>query len=314
MTTVIVTGSAVIGTGLHAPHQLLPGPHAPAPGGDPADPAQILGVRGLRYKDRATRLALAAAQLALADAGLPGAAADAPDDCGVVVSSNHGNLDTVCDAAATIATHGTNGLSPMALPNASSNIAASSVAIRFRLAGPNLTFCNGPTSGLDAVHWARLLIAAGRTRRVLVIGTESDTAELRAITGAEGPLFDGAAAVILEAADSARRRSAAGRAVIGPYARAATAEQSLRALGALPPVALRLSSPTAVTDPPAGAGQTSVHDLNELLGDASGALGVLQCAAAASQSSSSGATLALAGDTGHGAVAALLFELSENAA
>jgi 3-oxoacyl-[acyl-carrier-protein] synthase II len=314
MTTVIVTGAAVIGTDLHAPHQLLPGCGSPAPGGDPADPARVLGPRGLRYKDRATCLALAAAQLALTDAGLPGAAAETPDDCGVVVSSNHGNLDTVCDAAATIAEHGTDGLSPMALPNASSNIAASSVAIRFRLAGPNLTLCNGPTSGLDAVHWARRLIAAGRARRVLVIGTESDTAALRAVTGAEGPLFDGAAAVVLEAADSARRRSAAGRAVIGPYARAATPEQSLRALGTLPPVALWLSSRTAVGDPPAGAGQAPVHDLNQLLGDASGALGVLQCAAAASLPPSSGATLALAGDTGHDAVATLLFEPSENAA
>jgi monoamine oxidase len=38
----------------------------------------------------------------------------------------------------------------MDLPNASSNVVASSVAIRFGLRGPNLMLCNGATSGLDA--------------------------------------------------------------------------------------------------------------------------------------------------------------------
>ena len=147
-----------------------------------------------------------------------------------------------------------------------------------------------------------------------MIGTESDTTATRAVTGADGPLFDGAAAVVLEAADSARRRSVVGRAVIGPYARAATSAQSLRALGTLPPVALCLASPAAVTDPFVDLGQALVHDLNHLLGDASGALGVLQCAAAASRPPGAGATLALAGDTGQDAFATLLFEPSENAA
>ncbi|MCX5415781.1 beta-ketoacyl synthase N-terminal-like domain-containing protein [Streptomyces sp. NBC_00059] len=300
-----VTGAAVLGTGLRAPGQLLPGAAALGPRSEAADPAQVLGARGLRYKDRATCLALAAAQLALLDAGVERSAADLPDDCGVVVSSNHGNLDTVVDAAATIAEHGTDALSPMALPNASSNIAASSVAIRFRLGGPNMTLCNGPTSGLDALHWGRHLIVAGRARRVLVIGVESDTAALRSVTGADGTLFDGAAAVVLEDAADALRRGASGHTVVGPYARTASRDESVRALGALPPVTLWLEGRTDADE---------AHDLQQLCGEASGALGVLQCVAAAGRPRGAGATVATAGGAGHDAVAAMAFTPAERAA
>ncbi|WP_457033048.1 beta-ketoacyl synthase N-terminal-like domain-containing protein [Kitasatospora sp. P5_F3] len=311
-----VTGAAVFGTGLHDLRQLLPG--ATRAWSRPtalerADPAEVLGSRGLRYKDRATCLALAATHLALEDAGLLRTGSQhLPDDCAVVVSSNHGNLDTVCEAAAVIAEHGTGHLSPMALPNASSNIAASTAAIRFRLGGPNLTLCNGPASGLDAVHWARRLIMAGRARRALVIGVEADTPVLRSLLGAEGPLFDGAAAVVLEEAGSARERGAHERVRVGGYDRTATLTAGIDALGGVPRISLWLGGQDGGPVPPALA-TTTVHDLDRVLGDTSGALGVLQCAAAAARPAGAGTTLATAGCQDV-AVATLLLEPTGGAA
>ena len=132
----------------------------------PVEPADRLGRRGLRYLDRAGQLALCAARDALRDAALLPADGDElavpGESVAVVASSNLGSLGTVCELAATIAERTTDLVSPMALPNASSNVVAAAVAMRFGLRGPNLMFTNGPTSGLDAVFWAALLVTSGR--------------------------------------------------------------------------------------------------------------------------------------------------------
>lgn len=229
----------------------------------PVDPGAVLGRRGLRYKDRATQLALCVAQLALIDAGLldprrpdpqgltvPGATV------GVVVSSNTGNLDTVASVATTIEQHGTMATSPLDLPNASSNVIASSIAIRFGLCGPNLMICNGPTSGTDALYWATVLTRTGRAHRVVVVGVETGNDTVARFAGvAPGEMLDGAAAVVVEHRDGAACRGAAARATLAGYRRSGT----------------RL--------PPAPDGPAR-RDLGERFALASGALGVLQCAAA----------------------------------
>src|SRR5262249_54527918 len=136
---VAVTGVGVLAAAMSGPADLLAvGP--PASGRGPAaDPAVRPGSRGPRYKDRATRLALAAASLAMEDAAGHGAPAGQPSTpVGAVVSCNFGNLDTVCHVADTIAARGVPATSPMDLPNASSNVVASSLAIRFVLRGANL--------------------------------------------------------------------------------------------------------------------------------------------------------------------------------
>ncbi|MFF0445694.1 beta-ketoacyl synthase N-terminal-like domain-containing protein [Streptomyces sp. NPDC004609] len=182
--SVVVTGVGLAVRGAGRAADLL-GPLPGCRSGFP-DPVSRLTGRGLRYKDRATKLAMAAARDALTEAGLvdaDGEPAVPGRTVGVVASTNYGNADTVCDTVRTIADHTYLGTSPMMLPATSSNVTASWVAITHGLRGANLTLCNGPTSGVDAVHWARLLIAAGRVDRVLVVGTEPDNPAVRHITG-----------------------------------------------------------------------------------------------------------------------------------
>lgn len=176
------------------------------------DPKTVLGPKGLRYKDRASQLGMSAALVALEGAGqsIPraedGTVRNSPlsTDTGVVVSSNRGNLDTVCRAAAAVRDETADGTAPMDLPNASPNVVASSIAIRFGLQGPNVMLCSGEGSGLEAVRMGAVLIGSGRASRVVVVGVEPANETVAALLSIED-CFDGAAALVLEHRSTARR-------------------------------------------------------------------------------------------------------------
>jgi len=268
-------------------------------------PADKLGRQGLRYKDRATKLALCAAQSALLDAGLPVAAAEqvSPESFGAVVSSNLGNVDTVCRVLDTVRVEGVDSTSPLDIPNLSSNVIASSVAIRFGLKAINLMVCNGATSGTDALHLAANAIRAGRARRVLVAAVEpanptvvrlmeeSDKSYHESQGGLR--LGDGAGAVVLESGDAAAERGVRAYARLGGYGYDGTGDaarslrEALKGADSLPglwlvpncahgPAAAAVGRGLEVWDerPPERA------DLSASLGETYGALGVFQCIAA----------------------------------
>ncbi|ASQ94897.1 beta-ketoacyl synthase N-terminal-like domain-containing protein [Streptomyces sp. 11-1-2] len=292
---VVVTGVGLALPGADTPDALLRRTACPVtgPAAEPFDTAARIGRRGHRYKDRATRLALCAALDALRNARLipsDGEEVTVPGDTvGVVASSNLGNLDTACLTAAAIAERSAVDLSPMSLPNASSNVIASWVAIRHGLRGPNLMLCNGATSGLDAVHWGATLVAAGRVRRAVVIGVETHNAVVEDLLGRPADeLLDGAAALVVEGARWAEARGARATAALGPYERRAGLGGCVEALlpgGAAPGVWFtpeRYAEGPAGADGPAAVPPRSVprYDVTSAVGRASGALGVLQCAAA----------------------------------
>lgn len=183
-----------------------------------------IGRRGIRYKDRATRLALAAARVAMVEAGLGGTTGyqDLDDHrCAVVVACCFGNVDTVLRCAAQIRAEGAVSLSPMDLPNASANVIPATLAIWFGLRGANL-LCGGGGSGQDALLFASNLIRAGRADRVLVCGVEAcqpALAPLFEAAGRGGELpVDIGAALLLERAACYRDRGAGGAACALPEA------------------------------------------------------------------------------------------------
>ncbi|MEV6948478.1 beta-ketoacyl synthase N-terminal-like domain-containing protein [Streptomyces sp. NPDC051172] len=306
---VVVTGTGLALPGVATYVDLL----GPLPGEGGFDPATGLIGRELRHKDRASRLALRAAEFALHDAGLTDADAmftGAADSTTVVVSTNLGNADSVCEATDTIATAGVMGLSPLGLPQTSSNVIAGWVAIRYRLRGPNLTVCNGATSGLDAVAWAQNLIIAGRAEAAVVVGVEPANHVVTKVLGQQST--DAAVAVVLEPADAAASRGARPRATITDYARARNLAAALVGAGVTEegPVGLWLADEAEAAE----AGKSHLLaarrriDLESQLGPLSGALGVLQCAAAAAylEGGATGNVLATAGGPRHDATAALL--------
>lgn len=165
--------------------------------GAPERPAELLGRKGLLGKEPATRMALCAVHAAL---GLP--AGRRPDarlhtDTAVVACSNLGNVETVAAVARAARTNGIREVSPMAAPNASSNVIASTVALWFGFGGPNLMICSGAPAGLDGLRTAVRLLRAGRAARVVVVGAEPDDEVATAVYGPS--LRAGAACVVLEA-------------------------------------------------------------------------------------------------------------------
>ncbi len=277
----------VTGVGLALPGVGSPGDLLEATPQDEAavDPAARIGKKGLKYKDRATQLALCCADEALRDAGLlgPDGLTVPGETVAVLVASNYGNVDTVSRVVRTVAADGgTSGISPMDTPNASSNVIASTLAIRFGLRGPNLMICNGETSGLDAVRWADALIAAGRVGRALVLGVEPDNEVVRALTGSSR-MIDGAAAVILEHPRWAAERGARGHAVVGAEVRTVGVAECLERLSAAegtPPAAWFVPAGEEPPTTEALADGTPCHRLAGRWGTESAVLGLLQCAGA----------------------------------
>ncbi|WP_328792914.1 MULTISPECIES: beta-ketoacyl synthase N-terminal-like domain-containing protein [unclassified Streptomyces] len=305
---VVVTGIGLALPGVATYGDLL----GPLPGEGGFDPATGLSGRELRHKDRASRLALRAAEFALHNAGLTDADATltgVANATAVVVSTNLGNADSICEATDTIAREGVRGLSPLGLPQTSSNVIAGWVAIRYGLRGPNLTVCNGTTSGLDALAWARNLIVAGRAEVAVVVGVEPANEVATRILGEQST--DAAVAIVLESADVAASRGARPRATIAGYARARDLAAALTSAGATEEKSVGL---WLIDEAGAAACQllAATHriDLEAQLGSLSGALGVLQCATAAahleSDDSTTGNVLATAGGPHHDAAAAVL--------
>jgi 3-oxoacyl-[acyl-carrier-protein] synthase II len=280
-------------------------------------PEEKLGRTGLLYKDRATRLALCAAREALIDAGLPvtAAAQASPETVGVVVSSNLGNLDTVCHVVTAIHDGSVKDTSPLDLPNASSNVIASTLAIRYGCRAVNLTVCNGATAGIDALRLGANCLRAGRATRMVVVGVEpgndvvsrlmreSATAWLGSDEAVR--LGEGAGAVVLEPLESARGRGARVYGRIGGYgfSGAADVEASVTAAvqdGGLPDLWL---TPNGSYGPTATAICGALRawqgrpvrrlDLGAALGEMYGALGVVQAVAACLWLQADGETSAL---------------------
>jgi 3-oxoacyl-[acyl-carrier-protein] synthase II len=225
------SGAAIASWGIHVPgadlSDLVKGADGTA---CPAELAsELLGRKGLLAKEPATRLALCAVHQALGlppRAPRPVGAADAR--IAVVASSNLGNVATVADIARTVRAGRGREVSPLAAPNASSNIVASSVAIWFRCGGPNFMVCSGATSGLDAVTLGCRLLRAGRADQVIVVGAEPDdptaTALYPALTACAACVvlkpagLDGGVPVITSAGvfDKDKRKAGHGSVFIGP--------------------------------------------------------------------------------------------------
>ncbi|MBB5940164.1 beta-ketoacyl synthase N-terminal-like domain-containing protein [Streptomyces zagrosensis] len=195
---------AVGGWAVHVPGLAatdLPGSPA-EPACLPVDAKDVLGRKGLLGKEPSTRLALCAVHRVL---GLPPGKLAEPlpyaPGTAVVVASNLGNVETVCTVLDDMRERGGTAVSPMDAPNASSNVIASSLAIRYGFNGPNLAVCSGATAGLDAVRLARLLILGGRAERAVVVGVEPADPIARGLAalrpGSPGELIAGAGVVLL---------------------------------------------------------------------------------------------------------------------
>lgn len=268
--------AAVVGWSVHVPGADLIDLLGPAGGPDAACPAdrahELLGRKGLLYKEPATRLALCAVHRGLGRAAQqPRPLGPADPRTAVVASSNLGNVATVAEVVRIVRAGSGRDVSVLAAPNASSNVVASTVALWFRLGGPNLMLCSGATAGLDAVALGCLLLHTDRADRVVVVGVEPDDESAsgllaRRSTPATEPLRAAAACVVLRPVGSAPGS------VVLSAAHWSDRRDTHPHAGAPDDVVL---------GPPGTAPGARLLDLTARIGDTYGALGVLQVAVGA---------------------------------
>lgn len=184
-----------------------------------------------RRIDRTSLLALAAARLALADAGLA-AEAVAGDRSGLCLGTALGNLTETASFLDRLFARG--AANPLVFPNLVLNAPLAYVSIELGITGPTAMVTEQEASGEAAIAHGADLVATGRARLCLAGGADELDATLAAVLGearlltrgvprpldpaADGVVLgEGAAVVVLEPLAAARQRGARIYACVQPH-------------------------------------------------------------------------------------------------
>lgn len=141
------------------------------------DPAEYMDVKEVRHYDRFLHLAVAAADKALADAGLQ------PDDLprdttGILIGSGMGGMETFVENTLVLKEKGARRVSPFFVPAIIANMAAGILAIRYGTRGPNYAIASACATGAHAVGEGFEMIRRGTAEVMIVGGSEAAIIEL----------------------------------------------------------------------------------------------------------------------------------------
>ncbi len=147
------------------------------------DPAEMIGRREARRRDRFQQFATVAANEAMAQSGLE-VTDENRDRIGVIFGTGVGGMQTLIEQEEIANTKGLRRISPFAITMIMPNGAAGMLAIDYGLQGPSSTITTACAAGSDAVGAAFRAIQYGEADAVLTGGTESIIAHV-AIGGFE---------------------------------------------------------------------------------------------------------------------------------
>jgi 3-oxoacyl-[acyl-carrier-protein] synthase II len=195
------------------------------------DPARYMPLKHLKRMDDFARYAVAAAVMAVEDAGLP-ITADGSRRIGVLLGNNNGGARTIFRTVTAFNKEGVAGVSPFYITAITTNMGSAQIAIRLQVRGPNFTIGNACASGLNAIGEAWRYVREGVCDAMLAGGTDAliDPSEVAGFTNSravslrnEEPerasrpfdrerdgfvLSEGAAMMVVESLDHARARGA----------------------------------------------------------------------------------------------------------
>jgi len=195
------------------------------------DPLRWVEKKDVKKMDRFIQFAVAAADFALADSGLPIEAGN-DEQVGVCIGSGIGGFATIEREHETLMKWGPRRISPFFIPAAIVNLASGWVSIRTGAKGPNLATCTACTTSAHAVGDSYRLIQRGEVDAMIAGGSEAAItplgvggfAAMRALSTrnrepsrASRPfdrdrdgfvIGEGAGIVVLEELEHARRRGA----------------------------------------------------------------------------------------------------------
>lgn len=137
------------------------------------DPASWFKVpKDAKRADRFAQLGMAAAKLAMSDAGLSGASGD-PERFGVIIGSGIGGLKSLEDQHTNLITKGPGRISPFMIPMMISNMASGLVSMEFGLQGPNYAPVSACATSAHAIGEAWRMIRDGDADAFLAGGSEA---------------------------------------------------------------------------------------------------------------------------------------------
>jgi 3-oxoacyl-[acyl-carrier-protein] synthase II len=133
------------------------------------DTSHLGGAKDLRRLDPFALFALAAADDAWRQSGLPRSYANGAS----IVSTGIGGLQTMLEQVEVMRDKGPARVSPFMIPMMMPNAAAAAVSLRFGLRGPCETITTACAAGTHAVGYAARLIASGRVDVAVAGGAEA---------------------------------------------------------------------------------------------------------------------------------------------
>ncbi len=232
LTDIVITGYSAVtsaGIGLEPVLELIrsgrdaltpvPAEHA---GGNSGRWGKALGFKATdfipplkaRKLDRCSQFAVAAAGLALKDAGVDSSTLP-PERIGIALGCGFGGVANSAEFLAGYFAAGVEGMSPILFPNTVSNAAASNVSIEHGLKGPNVTQVQRFCSAESAFMMACRFIMEGRADIMLTGGVDDLTplmlsgfAAVGQLRGYAGAFGEGCGLLVLERAGHAVGRGA----------------------------------------------------------------------------------------------------------
>jgi len=129
--------------------------------------------KDVRRTDRYTQFAIAAAKMAIADAGIDASNYQDRTRFGVVVGSGIGGLKTLEDQHTILMTKGPSRISPFMIPMMINNMASGLISIEFGLSGPNFATVSACATACHAIGEAWRMIRYGEADAFLAGGAEA---------------------------------------------------------------------------------------------------------------------------------------------
>lgn len=173
---VAITGLGVVssaGIGLAPFWSGLCGP-APAPGPSRPitdfDPSVWFGPKDVRHVDRSAQVAVAAAEMAIADAG---PIKVDPARAGVIMGTGVGGIGALEAQVGVLLSRGPGRVSPFLIPMMMANRGGAAISMRLGWRGPCETTVTACTAGTQAIGSAARLVASGRCQVAIGGGAEA---------------------------------------------------------------------------------------------------------------------------------------------
>lgn len=135
------------------------------------EPRDFIALKSLRRMDRLSAMVVAAAHLALEDAGLEISAGNR-DRTGIILGTAFGGTDVKTRCARILATEGPAGINPILVPNSVMNAPAGHASIELGFRGINTTVTHNGASAETALAYGAAEIARGRADILLAGGAD----------------------------------------------------------------------------------------------------------------------------------------------